>query len=94
MAIDWKQVEENNGSKFKNYAKPGIYKVKCIDVDIREVGSNGSVAQEFIFEEDDERQYLYPEEFHNGFYRMSVGLEDAEDIIDDLKQAFEAEGIL
>ena len=44
--------------------------------------------------EDDERQYLYPEEFHNGFYRMSVGLEDAEDIINDLKQAFEAEGIL
>lgn len=57
MAIDWKQVEENNGNKYKNYAKPGIYKVKCIDVDIREVGSNGSVAQEFIFEEDDERQY-------------------------------------
>ena len=44
--------------------------------------------------EDDERQYLYPEEFHNGFFRMSVGLEDAEDIIDDLKNAFELENLI
>lgn len=57
MAIDWGKVKEDNASKFKNYAKPGIYKVKCIDVDIREVGSNGSIAQEFIFEEDEDRQY-------------------------------------
>lgn len=55
--IDWKKVEEDAGSKYKNYAKPGTYKVKCIDVDIREVGTNGSVAQDFIFEEDDDRQY-------------------------------------
>lgn len=44
--------------------------------------------------EDDERQYLYPEEFHNGFFRFSTGLEDAEDIIEDLKQAFEKENLL
>ncbi|MDR1619431.1 MAG: PLP-dependent aspartate aminotransferase family protein [Clostridiales bacterium] len=37
--------------------------------------------------ENDERQYLYPEEFHGGFFRFSVGLEDAEDIIADIKQA-------
>lgn len=43
--------------------------------------------------ENDERQYLYPEEFHNGFYRMSVGLEDVEDIIADLTQAFQKEGL-
>lgn len=41
----------------------------------------------------DERQYLYPEEFHNGFYRMSVGLEDVEDIIADLEQAFKKAGL-
>jgi methionine-gamma-lyase len=35
----------------------------------------------------DERQYLYPEEFHAGFFRLSVGLEDTEDIIQDIKQA-------
>ena len=43
--------------------------------------------------EDDERQYLYPEEFHNGFFRFSVGIEDAEDIINDLKQAMEKTGL-
>ena len=44
--------------------------------------------------EDDERQYLYPEEFHNGFFRFSVGIEDAGDIIGDLKQAMERTGLL
>lgn len=44
--------------------------------------------------ENDERQYLYPEEFHNGFLRFSVGVEDIEDIIADLNQAFEKEGLL
>jgi methionine-gamma-lyase len=38
--------------------------------------------------ENDERQYLYPEAFHGGFFRLSVGLEDADDIIEDLRQAF------
>lgn len=44
--------------------------------------------------EDDERQYLYPEEFHGGFFRFSTGIEDVEDIIADLNQAFEKEGLL
>lgn len=44
--------------------------------------------------ENDERQYLYPEEFHNGFFRFSVGIEDIEDIVADLNQAFEKEGLL
>ncbi|GEA33711.1 trans-sulfuration enzyme family protein [Clostridium diolis] len=39
--------------------------------------------------EDDERQYLYPEEFHGGFFRLSVGIEDSEDIIEDIRQALE-----
>lgn len=44
--------------------------------------------------ENDERQYLYPEEFYNGFFRFSVGIEDAEDIIEDLRQALEKVGLL
>ncbi|MGM9636959.1 MAG: trans-sulfuration enzyme family protein [Eubacteriales bacterium] len=44
--------------------------------------------------ENDERQYLYPERFHNGFFRFSVGIEDAEDIIADLRQAMEKVGLL
>ena len=43
--------------------------------------------------ENDERQYLYPESFHAGFFRFSVGLEDAEDIIADLQQALAAVGL-
>lgn len=43
--------------------------------------------------ENDERQYLYPEEFHNGFFRFSVGIEDADDIIEDLRQAMEKVGL-
>jgi methionine-gamma-lyase len=40
--------------------------------------------------ENDERQYLYPEKFHGGFFRLSVGIEDVEDIIGDLKQALKS----
>ena len=39
--------------------------------------------------EEDERQYLYPERFHNGFFRFSVGIEDVDDIIADLQQALD-----
>jgi methionine-gamma-lyase len=39
--------------------------------------------------ENDERQHLYPERFSEGFFRLSVGLEDAEDIVSDLRQALE-----
>lgn len=44
--------------------------------------------------EDDERQYLYPDEFHGGFFRLSVGIEDSEDLINDIKQALEKVGLL
>ncbi|MDR1141986.1 MAG: aminotransferase class I/II-fold pyridoxal phosphate-dependent enzyme [Planctomycetaceae bacterium] len=39
--------------------------------------------------ENDERQYLYPEEFHDGFFRLSVGLEDVDDLIKDLQHAID-----
>jgi len=44
--------------------------------------------------EEDERQYLYPEEFKNGFFRFSVGIEDVEDIIGDIRQALEKINLL
>ena len=44
--------------------------------------------------EDDERQYLFPDEFSNGFFRFSVGIEDVNDIIADLQQALQAVGLL
>jgi len=43
--------------------------------------------------ENDERQYLFPEAFHGGFFRFSVGIEDTEDIIADIQQALEKAGL-
>jgi len=55
------------------------------------LGNTGSLI--VFLGEDDERMYLYPEEFHNGFYRVAVGIEDKDDLVNDLKQAFIAEGL-
>ncbi len=44
--------------------------------------------------ENDERQYLYPEEFSNGFFRFSVGIEDIEDLKKDILQALAACGLI
>lgn len=41
----------------------------------------------------DERIEMYPGKFRKGFIRFSVGLEEPEDIIGDLKQAFAAVGL-
>ena len=41
----------------------------------------------------DERINLYPEKFRKGFIRFSVGLEEPEDIIADLDQAFRQIGL-
>jgi len=38
--------------------------------------------------ENDERQHLYPQAYRKGFFRLSVGLEDPEDLIHDLAHAF------
>ncbi len=43
--------------------------------------------------ENDERQYLYPQEFKNGFFRFSAGIEDTEDLIEDIRQALKALGL-
>ena len=36
----------------------------------------------------------YPEIYREGFFRFSIGLEDAEDIVSDLQQAMEKAGVL
>ena len=41
----------------------------------------------------DERILLYPEKFRRGFLRFSVGLEEPEDILADLRQAMETVGL-
>jgi methionine-gamma-lyase len=37
--------------------------------------------------ENDERQYLYPDVFHGGFFRLSAGIEDTKDLVEDTEQA-------
>lgn len=57
MSIDWDSVQTNAGGGFKNYYADGDYKAKCIGVEIKEVGSNGSVIMKFHFEEGDDGQF-------------------------------------
>lgn len=57
MAIDWDDIENEMGGKFKNYASDGKYKVKCVGVEVKEVGSNGSVVEKFQFEETNDTVY-------------------------------------
>lgn len=57
MALDWNKIQEESGSKFKAYYADGKYKAKCDDVEIKDVGTNGSTVMRFHFEETDEAQY-------------------------------------
>lgn len=59
---DWRALAEEQGPKFKPYAEDGKYKAKVADVEFREVGTNGSIAAEFKFEETD--NYQFPKATH------------------------------
>lgn len=50
---DWAKLGEEMGSKYKNYAEDGKYDVKCNDIEIKEVGQNGSIIMRFKFEDTD-----------------------------------------
>lgn len=50
---DWEALDNEMGGNYKNYAEDGKYKLKCNTIEIKEVGSNGSVIMKFGFEEDD-----------------------------------------
>lgn len=50
---NWEDLDKEMGGNFKNYATDGKYNVKCNGVEIKEVGSNGSVIMKFGFEEGD-----------------------------------------
>lgn len=53
MSTNWDELENEMGGKFKDYADDGDYKVKCNSVEVKEVGTNGSVIMKFGFEEDE-----------------------------------------
>lgn len=67
--------------------------VSCLNVVTSAVSLGHDESLIVFLGENDERQYLYPEEFHNGFFRFSVGIEDQTDIIADLAQALQKVGL-
>lgn len=63
--------------------------VSCLKVITSAVSLGHDESLIVFIGENDERQYLYPEKFSNGFFRLSAGIEDAEDLIRDLSQALD-----
>lgn len=55
--LDWDNIQQNAGGDYKNYYADGDYTVKCDGVEIKEVGTNGSVIMKFHFEEGKDGQY-------------------------------------
>ena len=57
-------------------------------------GSLGDIESLIVYNDDSVKEMAYyPEIFKKGFFRFSVGLGDANDLIADLQQAFEKAGI-
>lgn len=59
MAINWDELDGqyNGNGNFKDYAKPGIYTVKCDGVEFKQVGSKGNYIMKFHFAETDNLQF-------------------------------------
>ena len=55
--INWADAEEKAGGNFKAFMADGKYTAKCNDVEIKEVGQNGSVIMKFHFEDQDGGQF-------------------------------------
>lgn len=57
MATDWNALQEEMGGNYKAFYADGKYTAKCDDVEIKEVGENGSVIMKFHFEDGEDGQY-------------------------------------
>ena len=55
--INWTEAEEKAGGNFKPYMADGPYRAKCIGVEIKDVGQNGSTIMKFAFEDDGNGQF-------------------------------------
>ena len=60
--IDWNNLNTQYQPKYKEYAPAGTHKVKVAEVYIHEVGTKGSIAQDFKFEDSDE--FAFPKATH------------------------------
>ena len=61
--INWDEVSNAYPDRqYKDYAKEGNYKVKCVDAEVIDAGKNGNKLVKFYFEETD--QYQFPTADH------------------------------
>ena len=51
--MNWDEIE----SKYSGFVADGTYKVKCVGVEIKEVGSKGAVVEKFKFEDESGTQF-------------------------------------
>lgn len=63
MAIDWSAIDEQYSNDFKEYAKPGIYTVKCDGVEFKQVGAKGNYVMKFHFAETEDTQFPTADHF-------------------------------
>lgn len=61
MSINWDTIDKEMGGNYKEFAPDGKYTVECNDIEIKEVGTNGSIIMKFGFAEGD---YKYPTADH------------------------------
>lgn len=59
---DWNKMAENYKNKYKDFAPEGRYAAKIDSIEVHEVGSNGSIAQDFKFM--DGEVYAFPKATH------------------------------
>lgn len=55
--INWEEAEEKAGGNFKSFYADGVYKAKCVDVEIKNVGDKGSTIMKFALEDGDDGRY-------------------------------------
>lgn len=56
-SINWEEAEKSAGGNFKAFYSDGTYKVKCVGIEIKNVGDKGSTIMKFAFEEGDDGRY-------------------------------------
>lgn len=54
---NWEELDKEMGGDFKDFVEDGDYTVKCDSIEVKEVGTNGSIVMKFGFEEADNAQY-------------------------------------
>ena len=59
---NWDELENQYGSKYKDYAPEGEHEAVISEIKIHEVGQKGSIAQDFIFSDSD--KYAFPKVTH------------------------------